>query len=118
MYTIFYLALWQEDFNQTTVGHDRGAQSQSRKVLDEKLKEMKDQLIRAGAYLNFAAPDNNSHLMKELRIRIKELERAIGEATKDSDLSKRLSYFPLSCNFVCDQNGRRLIVLWVCKCIR
>lgn len=79
----------KEELNQTVALHDHGGRSQSRKVLDEKLKEMKDQLIRARAYLNFAQPDSNSHLLKELRLRIKELERAVGDATKDSDLSKR-----------------------------
>ncbi|KAL4558714.1 hypothetical protein LXL04_036915 [Taraxacum kok-saghyz] len=59
------------------------------RALDKKIKEIKDQLIRAKAYLNFAIPANNAHLIKELRLRIKELERAMGDVTKDSDLSKR-----------------------------
>lgn len=50
---------------------------------------MKDQVIRARAYLSFAPPNSNSHLVKELKLRIKDLERAMGESTKDSDLSKR-----------------------------
>lgn len=57
--------------------------------MDEKLKEMKDQVLRAKAYLSFAPANSNVHLVKELKLRIKELERAIGEATKDSDLSRR-----------------------------
>ena len=50
---------------------------------------MKDQVIRAKAYLTFAPPNSNSHFIKELKLRIKESERAIGDSTKDSDLSKR-----------------------------
>lgn len=81
------------------VHHDRNVHTQSQKVTDEKIREMKDQLIRAKAYLNFAPPGSNSHLVKELRLRIKEVERAVGEHTKDSDLSRRyvsfLYYLPL-----------------------
>ena len=76
--------------------HDRNVHTQLKKVTEEKIKEMKDQLIRAKAYLNFAPPGSNSHLVKELRLRIKEVERALGERTKDSELSRRyiiLFYF-------------------------
>ncbi|XVE77869.1 hypothetical protein DITRI_Ditri13aG0098000 [Diplodiscus trichospermus] len=52
---------------------------------------MRDQLIRAKAYLSFASAGSNSHLVKELRTQIKEVERAVGEATKDSDLSRSAS---------------------------
>lgn len=79
----------KEKSNSTTIQHDRSVQHHPRRVLDEKLKEMKDQVIRARMYLNFAPAGSNMHLVKELKLRIKELERAIGESTKDSDLSKR-----------------------------
>ncbi|XP_039043786.1 probable galacturonosyltransferase 6 [Hibiscus syriacus] len=66
--------------------HDQHLQSQSHGVVDEKIKLMRDQLIRAKAYLSFAPPNSNSHLIKELRTRIKEVEQAIGDACKDFDL--------------------------------
>lgn len=69
------------------VQHDGYVRSE--RVMDEKLKEVKDQAIRAKAYLNFALSNSNSHLVKELKLRIKELEYAIGESFKDTDLSKR-----------------------------
>ncbi|CAH1447333.1 unnamed protein product [Lactuca virosa] len=72
------------EIGRATLEHDQG-----RRAMDKKIKEMKDQLIRAKAYLTFAIPANNAHLIKELRLRIKELERAMGDVTKDSDLSKR-----------------------------
>lgn len=75
-------------YNQT-LQDDPNVRSQLQKVTDEKVKEMKDQVIRAKAYLKFALPGNNSQLVKELKLRIKEVERAIGDASKDSDLSKR-----------------------------
>ena len=91
--------------------------SQSQTVTDEKIKEMKDQIIRAKAYLNFAPPGSNSHLVKELRLRIKEVERAVGDHTKDSDLSRRYKlspslsiFFPLlENNSCCKRNTNSLI---------
>ncbi|CAL5353705.1 unnamed protein product [Camellia sinensis] len=72
---------------QPIVKHIQSIPSQTRRVLDAKVKEMKDQLIRAKAYLKFAPPTSNSQLVRELKLRIKELERA-GDSTKDSDLSR------------------------------
>jgi alpha-1,4-galacturonosyltransferase len=106
----------QEHSNQTTVEHDHNAHSQhwritdekitemkdgtrvwldqnlrshSRKVTNEIVTEMKDQVIRAKAYLSFTPPGSNSHFVKELKQRIREVERAVGQATKDSNLSRR-----------------------------
>ncbi|XP_022758340.1 probable galacturonosyltransferase 5 isoform X3 [Durio zibethinus] len=81
----------KEQSNQGTGRHDPRLRSQSRRVTDAKVKQMRDQLIRAKAYLSFAPPGSNSHLVKELRTRIKEVERAVGEASKDSDLSRSAS---------------------------
>ncbi|CAN6553946.1 unnamed protein product [Malus baccata var. baccata] len=69
------------------VQHDQNAHLNLQKVA-EKINEMKDQVIRAKAYLSFAPPGSKSSLVKELKLRIKEVERAIGGATKDSDLSR------------------------------
>lgn len=55
--------------------------------LTDKINEMKDQMIRAKAYMTFAPP--NSQLVKELRLRTKEVERVVGRTHKDSDLSRR-----------------------------
>ncbi|KAL3517645.1 hypothetical protein ACH5RR_020234 [Cinchona calisaya] len=73
----------------TRIQQDQTVQARSRRVRDEKVKQMKDQVIRAKAYLNFAPPNSNSHFIKELKLRIKELERAIDDSTKDSNLSRR-----------------------------
>lgn len=59
------------------------------RAIDVKVKEMKDQLIRAKAYLSSAPPGSNSHLVRELRVRIRELERAMGGVMWDKDLSRR-----------------------------
>ncbi|MCD7451289.1 hypothetical protein HAX54_010809 [Datura stramonium] len=71
------------------VQHSRSIQSHPQRPLDEKVKEMKDKVIRAKAYLSFAPPGSNSHFVKEIKLRIKELERAMGDVTKDSGLSRR-----------------------------
>lgn len=78
----------KEQSSLTKVQHDQSVRSQPQRVTDEKIKQIRDQVIRAKAYLNLAPPSSNSHLVKELRLRIKELERSVGEATKDSDLSR------------------------------
>lgn len=72
----------------TRVQHDQNRHSQSQKVTNEMVMEMKDQVIRAKAYLSFTPPGSNSHLVKELKQRIREVERAVGQATKDSSLSR------------------------------
>ncbi|KAM1244386.1 hypothetical protein ACFX1X_036181 [Malus domestica] len=72
------------------VQHDQNAHSNLQKVT-KKINEMKDQVIRAKAYLSSAPPSSKSSLVKELKLQIKEVERAIGGATKDSDLSKSLA---------------------------
>lgn len=79
----------QEKFNQKTGMSDQRLQSQSRSVTDKKVKQMIDQVVRAKAYISLAPPGSNSYLVKELRTRIKEVERAVSEASKDSDLSKK-----------------------------
>ncbi|CAN4106649.1 unnamed protein product [Withania somnifera] len=55
---------------------------------DARVRQLKDQLIRAKVYLSLSATRNNAHFIRELRLRIKEVQRALGEATKDSDLTR------------------------------
>lgn len=55
---------------------------------DARVRQLRDQLIRARVYLSLPATKNNPHLTRELRLRIKEVQRVLGDATKDSDLPK------------------------------
>ncbi|CAN8267039.1 unnamed protein product [Cochlearia groenlandica] len=55
---------------------------------DARVKHLKDQLIRAKVYLSLPAAKANAHFVRELRLRIKEVMRALGTASKDSDLPK------------------------------
>ncbi|KAF9619079.1 hypothetical protein IFM89_005093 [Coptis chinensis] len=96
----------KEKVHNQTVAKVSNGRSQPRTVSDEKVREMKDQVIRAKAYLNFAPPGSNSHLVKELRLRIKEIERAVGEASKDLDLSRSALQKMKSMEAVLSKAGR------------
>lgn len=56
---------------------------------DAKVRQLKDQLVRARVYLSLPAVKNNPHLTRELRLRVKEVTRTLGDATKDSDLPRK-----------------------------
>ncbi|KAK6932896.1 Glycosyl transferase, family 8, partial [Dillenia turbinata] len=55
---------------------------------DVRVQQLKDQLIRAKVYLSLALTRNNPHFTRELHLRMKEVQRALGDATKDSDLPR------------------------------
>ncbi|PNY05267.1 hypothetical protein L195_g001711 [Trifolium pratense] len=60
----------------------------SQEVKNQKVREIKDQILMAKVYLKFAPPGSNSRL-KELELQMKEMERAVEGATRDLDLSRR-----------------------------
>lgn len=55
---------------------------------DARVRQLKDQLIQARVYQSLSSTRSNPHLIRELRVRIREVQRALGESTKDSELSK------------------------------
>ncbi|WCJ34628.1 galacturonosyltransferase 4 [Euphorbia peplus] len=57
---------------------------------DARVRQLRDQLIRARVYLTLTAIKNNPHITRELRLRIKEVQRALGDAARDSDLPKNV----------------------------
>ncbi|KAH6764475.1 galacturonosyltransferase 4 [Perilla frutescens var. hirtella] len=57
-------------------------------IPDARVRQIKDQLIQGRIYLSLSATRNNAQFMKELRLRIKEIRRALGDATNDSELPK------------------------------
>ncbi|XP_071736214.1 probable galacturonosyltransferase 4 [Rutidosis leptorrhynchoides] len=59
-----------------------------RVLVDTRVRYLKDQLIRARVYLSLSATRTNAQFNRELRLRMKEVQRALGDATKDSDLPK------------------------------
>lgn len=86
----------KQEFSQTSGDVDT---KESTKINDEKLTEqtvpdarvrqLKDELVRAKVYLSLPATRNNANFIRELRLRIKEVQRALGDASKDSDLPKK-----------------------------
>ncbi|CAN7137307.1 unnamed protein product [Brassica rapa subsp. narinosa] len=75
-------------FQRPLAKSEKNSRAQLGRATDERIKEIRDKIIQAKAYLNLALPGNNSQIVKELRVRTKELERAVGDATKDKHLSK------------------------------
>ncbi|XP_071707581.1 probable galacturonosyltransferase 4 [Rutidosis leptorrhynchoides] len=59
-----------------------------RVLVDTRVRYLKDQLIRARVYLSLSATRTNAQFNRELRLRMKEVQRALGDATKDSDLPR------------------------------
>ncbi|XP_013598123.1 PREDICTED: probable galacturonosyltransferase 4 [Brassica oleracea var. oleracea] len=53
---------------------------------DSQVRHLKDQLIRAKVYLSLPAAKANPHFVRELRLRVKEVQRAVLDASNDSDL--------------------------------
>ncbi|KAK1272551.1 putative galacturonosyltransferase 4 [Acorus gramineus] len=58
---------------------------------DAKVRHLRDQLIRAKVYLSLGSTRSNPHFIRELRLRIREVSRAVGDATKDSDLPRNVN---------------------------
>ena len=56
---------------------------------DARVQQLKDQLIQAKVYLSLPVVKSNPHLTRELRLRIKEVSRTLGDASKDSDLPRK-----------------------------
>lgn len=63
-------------------------QNEQMAMPDARVRQLKDQLIRAKVYLSLPATKNNPHFTRELRQRIKEVQRVLGAAAKDSDLPR------------------------------
>ncbi|GMH15746.1 hypothetical protein Nepgr_017587 [Nepenthes gracilis] len=89
----------QEQQSRQKPGNIRGKESVNSKARGEnnndqmsmpnaQIRYMKDQLIRAKVYLSLTATRNNAHFVRELRQRVKEVQRAIGDATKDTEMPR------------------------------
>ncbi|KAL5972339.1 hypothetical protein ACLOJK_041592 [Asimina triloba] len=66
-----------------------GRQSDKTVAPDTRVRLLKDQLIRAKVLLGLGSIRNNPPILRELRLRIKEVTKVLGDATKDTDLPKR-----------------------------
>ncbi|KAM0910988.1 hypothetical protein ACQ4PT_013849 [Festuca glaucescens] len=55
---------------------------------DTRVRNIKDQLIKAKVYLGLGAIRANPQYLRDLRQRIREVQKVLGDASKDSDLPK------------------------------
>ncbi|KAL3820861.1 hypothetical protein ACJIZ3_006766 [Penstemon smallii] len=55
---------------------------------DARVLQLRDQLIRGKVYLSLSGTKSNPHFIRELRLRMKEVQRALGDANKDSELPR------------------------------
>ncbi|CAL5011668.1 unnamed protein product [Urochloa decumbens] len=55
---------------------------------DTRIRNIKDQLIKAKVYLGLGSIRANSQYLKDLRQRIREVQKVLGDASKDTDLPK------------------------------
>jgi alpha-1,4-galacturonosyltransferase len=76
--------------NSYTVVHatNRSA-GQSATSPDATIRLIKDQLKRAKAYLGFLASRGNHGFGRELRARMRDIQRALGDATRDQQLPQK-----------------------------
>ena len=63
--------------------------SKSMTLPDTRVRNIKDQLIKAKVYLGLGAIRANPQYLKDLRQRIREVQKVLGDASKDSDLPKK-----------------------------
>lgn len=73
--------------NQQAVPSEK--KSSNAQIPDAMVRQLMDQLILAKVFLGIGPIRVNPLLVRELRLRIKEVQRTLGEATKDSDLPKQ-----------------------------
>ncbi|KAJ0250786.1 galacturonosyltransferase 6 [Hirschfeldia incana] len=83
-----FLTVNQTEFKPPLSKGEKSTKAQREGAIDVKIKEIRDKIIQGKAYLNFAPAGSNSQIVKELRTRMRDLERAVGDVTKDKDLSK------------------------------
>ncbi|KAK6149596.1 hypothetical protein DH2020_017121 [Rehmannia glutinosa] len=77
-----------KDISREQVKTRNQKQNEQTLLPDARIRHLKDQLIQGKVYLSLSATRNNPHFIRELRLRMKEVQRALGVATKDSELPR------------------------------
>nr|POE64523.1 putative galacturonosyltransferase 4 [Quercus suber] len=67
---------------------DSSIQNDQTAMPDTRVRQLKDQIIRAKVYLSLPATRNNPHFTRELRGWTKEVQRVLGDVRKDSELPR------------------------------
>ena len=70
---------------------EAGSEKQNERVIfpDARIRQLKDQLIQAKLYLSLSVTRSNPQFVRDLRLRMKEVVKVLGDATKDSELPKK-----------------------------
>ncbi|XP_042029738.1 probable galacturonosyltransferase 4 isoform X2 [Salvia splendens] len=63
-------------------------QNEQKILPDARIRQLKDQLIRARLYLTLSVTRTNPRFVRDLRLRMKEVLKVLGDASKDSELPK------------------------------
>ncbi|KAJ6912172.1 galacturonosyltransferase 4 isoform X1 [Populus alba x Populus x berolinensis] len=84
----------QSALNSDNIGEKDALLTKTNKQTDQSTmpaaweRQLRDRLIKASVYLSLPATKNNLRFTRELRMRIKEVQRVLGDAIKDSDMPK------------------------------
>jgi hypothetical protein len=83
-----------EEDNLRKSRHDNKRSSKTTTLSNSMVLQMRDQLIRAKIYLGLGSSRSHPTFIRELRVRIRDIQRVLGDATRDSELPKK--YMSLS----------------------
>lgn len=79
--------------SEVPVGKELKKGNETVAMPDARVRQIKDQLIRSKVYLSLQATKSNPQFIRELRLRIKEVQRVLGTANKDLELPRRYINF-------------------------
>ncbi|KAL1559952.1 polygalacturonate 4-alpha-galacturonosyltransferase [Salvia divinorum] len=67
---------------------EAGSEKQNERMIlpDARIRQLKDQLIQAQLYLSLSVTRTNPQFVRDLRLRMKEVLKVLGDATKDAEL--------------------------------
>jgi alpha-1,4-galacturonosyltransferase len=87
---------------------------------DAFVRLMRDQLIMARVYASIAQSQNRNQLFHDLRMRIRESQATLGEASIDSELPNRFffyspDFYSQLCSWLC-KAMRKCIYRWIQQC--
>ncbi|XP_006660049.2 probable galacturonosyltransferase 4 [Oryza brachyantha] len=73
---------------ESSLEGNNDGQSKTAVLLDTRIRNIRDLLIKAKVYLGLGAIRANPQYLRDLRQRIREVQKVLGDASKDSDLPK------------------------------
>lgn len=68
---------------------EKGSNIDSGDMPDAKIRQFRDQLIRAKVFLSLPSSKTYPEFIRDLRVQMRDTERTLGDATLDSELPKK-----------------------------